>query len=559
VGTNTFPILIGTTGSRGELIIGTDGILEVDTDSSIVSLAVGANDCGGGECARLIIQNGGVVFTNASGRGTSVIGSRGGEGSVFISGNGSEWTDSSLVTVGDLGGIGLLDIQNPGLFSGKALWLAFGDSSQGTVRISDAGSLLELEQELLMGLGAGGEAHFTISNSATVFIKSKATIAFGGEGEVTVEGNLSSLAVSDTTFIGKFGSGGLSVLDGGLAISNVAVMPGGNGGIGSALVDGGSSKWDVVGTLWIGQRGVGFVRVTNQGTLEAGAIHIGPLGSMDATGGTLIIGGTPPLLPNSSLSTTGGTVYVDTLLLSSGAQIMADSVIFQEGGYLGSEDTLSFDVINSGGINPGDSIGTAGVFTIDANYTQLSSGTLFIELGGLTPGDNHDQLAVTGNAQLTGKLDVSVINNFAPQVGQTFEILTAGSLTGTFEDVITQGNLGVDVTYNSNSVTITITSPLAIEDGDNENNLPKEYFLGQNYPNPFNPSTTIRFHIPISEFVTLKVYDLTGREVAILANEQKPAGSYSVEFDAGTLASGMYFYRLEASDFQRIRKMLLVR
>jgi len=119
VGTNTFPVLIGTTGLRGELVIGTDGILEVDTDSSIVSLAVGANDCGGGECGRLVLQNGGKVYTNASGRGTTTIGGDGGEGSVFISGNGSEWTDSTLVIVGDLGGIGLLDIQNPGLFSGN--------------------------------------------------------------------------------------------------------------------------------------------------------------------------------------------------------------------------------------------------------------------------------------------------------------------------------------------------------------------------------------------------------------------------------------------------------
>lgn len=220
-------VSIGAAGTKGQLIVSTGGIFEMNTDDPGGLFVVGANDdCGGGECGRLIIQNGGVVFTNASGRGTSVIGTRGGEGSVFISGNGSEWIDSSLVTVGDLGGIGLLDIQNPGVFGGKALWVAFGDSSQGTVRISGAGSLLELEGELLMGLGTGGEAHFTISNSATVFIKSKVTIAFGGEGDITVEGILSSLAVFDTTIIGKFGSGGLSVLSGGRMVDNAAVMPG---------------------------------------------------------------------------------------------------------------------------------------------------------------------------------------------------------------------------------------------------------------------------------------------------------------------------------------------
>jgi hypothetical protein len=267
----------------------------------------------------------------------------------------------------------------------------------------------------------------------------------------------------------------------------------------------------------------------------------------------------PPLSPIGSLSGTGGRAYVDTLLFSSGAQILADSVIFEEGGYLGGEGSFPFDVTNSGGINPGDTVGTSGIFTVDANYSQLTSGTLFIELGGLNPGVGYDQVIVTGTAQLGGKLDVSAINNFEPQVGQTFEILSADSVTGTFEEIVTHGGLGINVTYNTNSVTITITSPLAIDDPRGDTSIPASYSLEQNYPNPFNPSTTIRFQIPHSEFVTLKVYDLTGREVAVLVNGQKPAGSYRIEFDAGKLASGMYFYRLNAGEFQQIRKMVLLR
>ncbi|MDE3059339.1 MAG: T9SS type A sorting domain-containing protein, partial [Bacteroidota bacterium] len=82
-------------------------------------------------------------------------------------------------------------------------------------------------------------------------------------------------------------------------------------------------------------------------------------------------------------------------------------------------------------------------------------------------------------------------------------------------------------------------------------NLPSLYSLSQNYPNPFNPTTTIRFAIPVSprgqaEFVSLKVYDLLGREVATLVNEVKKAGSYTVTFDGSKLASGVYFYRMKA-------------
>jgi hypothetical protein len=75
--------------------------------------------------------------------------------------------------------------------------------------------------------------------------------------------------------------------------------------------------------------------------------------------------------------------------------------------------------------------------------------------------------------------------------------------------------------------------------------IPKEYSLEQNYPNPFNPNTTIKYQIPELSFVTLKVYDVLGSEITTLVNEEKPVGSYEVEFDATTLPSGIYFYRLQ--------------
>jgi hypothetical protein len=81
----------------------------------------------------------------------------------------------------------------------------------------------------------------------------------------------------------------------------------------------------------------------------------------------------------------------------------------------------------------------------------------------------------------------------------------------------------------------------------------------QNYPNPFNPSTTISWQLPVDAFVSLKVYDVLGNEVASLVNEEKPAGIYEVEFDASTLSSGTYFYRLEAGSFVQTRKMILLK
>jgi hypothetical protein len=85
------------------------------------------------------------------------------------------------------------------------------------------------------------------------------------------------------------------------------------------------------------------------------------------------------------------------------------------------------------------------------------------------------------------------------------------------------------------------------------------YELMQNYPNPFNPSTTIKFQLPIPGFVSLKVYDILGRETATLINENKIAGFYEVNFDASKLSSGIYFYHLKANDFVSSKKMILLK
>ncbi|MCX6640689.1 MAG: C25 family cysteine peptidase [bacterium] len=89
--------------------------------------------------------------------------------------------------------------------------------------------------------------------------------------------------------------------------------------------------------------------------------------------------------------------------------------------------------------------------------------------------------------------------------------------------------------------------------------LPDAYSLGQNYPNPFNPLTTISFALPQSSQVTLTVFDLQGRSVAELVNGKREAGIHEVSFDASKLASGMYFYRIQAGDFTAIQKMVLLK
>ena len=89
--------------------------------------------------------------------------------------------------------------------------------------------------------------------------------------------------------------------------------------------------------------------------------------------------------------------------------------------------------------------------------------------------------------------------------------------------------------------------------------LPSTFRLEQNYPNPFNPSTTIEFALVEGSEVTLKVFDLAGKEVAILVNESLASGTHKVTFEANSLPSAIYFYRIDAGGFSKIKKLMLLK
>ena len=110
--------------------------------------------------------------------------------------------------------------------------------------------------------------------------------------------------------------------------------------------------------------------------------------------------------------------------------------------------------------------------------------------------------------------------------------------------------------FNSNSVNLIYLQPSAIS--KNKTEL-KDYLLYQNYPNPFNPSTNIRFNIPGNSFVTLKVFDILGKEIATLVKEKLYAGEYEVSYTGTNLTSGVYFYKVEAGEFTDIKKMVLIK
>ena len=108
----------------------------------------------------------------------------------------------------------------------------------------------------------------------------------------------------------------------------------------------------------------------------------------------------------------------------------------------------------------------------------------------------------------------------------------------------------IKITYKSvNATSISISNP----------NIPKGFSLSQNYPDPFNPTTTISFTIPTRSSVSLKIFDILGREVATIVSQELPAGTYSRQWNAAKMSSGIYFYRLQAGSFTQTKRLVLLK
>ena len=146
---------------------------------------------------------------------------------------------------------------------------------------------------------------------------------------------------------------------------------------------------------------------------------------------------------------------------------------------------------------------------------------------------------VMKNTELSTPLMLSLAHNAIETYGKTYGKETNGLLAAPY--------------YESSD------EELYKQGGIDELEIPNIYALGQNYPNPFNPNTTINYQLPQDGFVTLKVYDILGNEVKSLVSEQKSAGTYEVNFDASSLSSGVYIYKIQAGNFVSSKKMILLK
>jgi hypothetical protein len=190
-------------------------------------------------------------------------------------------------------------------------------------------------------------------------------------------------------------------------------------------------------------------------------------------------------------------------------------------------------------------------------HTAVWTGSKMIVWGGASPGSGYP--LNTG-----GIYDPSTNNWSATTLANAPAARVTHTAIWTGDKMVVWGGTEINGPLNSGGIYYNF-GVIGIKNSGTE--IPKEFSLSQNYPNPFNPSTKIKFEIPLSPlsergvggFVTLKIYDLLGREVATLVNEQLQPGKYEVDFDGTNYPSGVYIYRLQSDTFTDSRKMILLK
>ncbi|HUI28861.1 MAG TPA: sugar-binding protein [Candidatus Acidoferrales bacterium] len=239
-------------------------------------------------------------------------------------------------------------------------------------------------------------------------------------------------------------------------------------------------------------------------------------------------------------------------LYSYAASTLNDSMQGNEGieYFMVSAQTADPNVFYDSNIQTGYSVDNIPPLPPQSVVASIVSGKVVLRWSANTEPDLKDYLVYRSDSTIPDSDKMppydtasgTVYTDMHPLAGQTaYYVLRAEDIHGNLSSV-------------SNQVSAVATG---VE--NQHSGIPTEYSLGQNYPNPFNPTTVISYQLPVVSNVTLRVYDVLGREVETLVNERQTAGNYSVTIDARDLPSGLYFYRLQAGSYTATKKLLLLK
>ena len=361
----------------------------------------------------------------------------GATGLATVDGAGSTWTTTGTLYVGDYGR-GTLNITGGGKVVSQSGGVGHGDLAEGTVTVDGSGSAWQMASQL--HLGYNGKATLNIQRGGHVTCRYGLFAAgyTGSEATITLDGAGSLLSIANETLSGGFccGTGTLTVRNSATFTSTAwfyVASP--SGGSSSVTVDGPGSQWWHTGELYVGGShwfagGDGCVTASNGGAISVGKVlQVWPPGRVDVRGGAMTVG-------------TGPDPQILDVL-----RVYLDGELRGDGRVLGS-------VVADGLISPGSPLG---VLSITGSYEPSQAAVLKIDLAGVSKG-SYDALDAGGVASLHGTLSVGLLNAFRPAVGDTFTIISAADIEGTFDSCagldLGKG-LWLDVTYTDTAVTLT--------------------------------------------------------------------------------------------------------
>jgi hypothetical protein len=364
----------------------------------------------------------------------------------------------------------------------------------------------------------------------------------------------------------------------GNAATNWTMMPNGDGNNGDSIIFNASIPLvsSSIDTFWLSHpccsHIVNWKAGDYFGTIE------GPMSGQSSGSVTLISGGPPDWAYQlhqasgclsrlafthfcpGTVGSLSGNAAASWTMMTNGDGNNGDSIIFNASVPLisGSIDTFWLSHPTCSYIirwRAGDSSGTIeGPLPVELTSFEAIAGDGQVQIRWRTESEtNNDHFVLykrTSGAEEFGAL-TQVPGHGTTSTPNDYQYIDRSVVNGiTYQYQISDVDINGSETMHDNLVSATPSAELAV---------PTEYALHQNYPNPFNSSTTIWFDIKESGQVSLKVFDLLGREVAILVNSNLSAGSHMISWDASGLASGIYLYKIEVGDFRAIRKLLLLK
>jgi hypothetical protein len=495
------------------------------------------------------------------------------EGSVYVTDAGNN-RDARIgpFSSANASGLGIFNIGGDLIVNGGRLQAGTSSTSGPGTGIINLGGNLVLSSTAAIATNTLGPFALNFVGTGTQTVSSQIHFSMGTNVYDTVKVGSSVVFDLDTCYW-RSTTGGDFVVNGSLEMKTI-----------SRLMGAGSFTLNTGGTLKIGSPDgisladtLGNIRVAGTRTFSEGANYEykSNVSQIFGDGLPTTINGFAVNNPNGLLLNGNMNVNSSLKMLSGDLDLNGNTITLGSNAVL--TEMSGNTVKGSTGkititteLNAPSSINVGGLGATITSSVNLGSTTVeryhYIPSGGGAQGISRVyNIVPTNNAGLSATLKLNYDESELNGIDET-KLGIYRSMTGNDNS---WNQLGGTVNTSQNSVEYSglnqlnyftlgdVDSPLPVEE-ENES-LPQSFSLSQNFPNPFNPSTVIKYQVPENSFITIRVYDVLGKEVAILVDQEQAAGYYSILFDASKLSSGIYYYTMKSGIFNSTNKMLLIK